>query len=192
MNKRFFVIIIGTCFFIGLAFLTVIESVKVNIRDTVEPTTNNVEQNKEEQLCEDAEIEKNDFVIKSEKLIVEQTNLEIEDAEKIKEETKKQEAVYLGTFKVTAYCPCEKCCGKDLDDPAYGITSTGTVATQGRTIAVYPSQIPYGSIVLVDGVEYIAEDCGGAIKENRLDIYYDSHQDALEWGVRYCEVSVIY
>ena len=95
-------------------------------------------------------------------------------------------------FVLTAYCPCEKCCGKDLDDPAYGITSTGTVATQGRTIAVYPSQIPYGSTVLVDGVEYIAEDCGGAIKENRLDIYYDSHQDALEWGVRYCEVSVIY
>lgn len=188
MIKRFFVIIIGTCFFIGLAFLTVIESVEVNVRDTVEPTTNNVEQNKGEQSCEDVEIEKNDFVIKSEKSIVKQTDSEIKDTE----ETKKQEAIYLGTFKVTAYCPCEKCCGKDLDDPAYGITSTGTVATQGRTIAVYPSQIPYGSTVLVDGVEYIAEDCGGAIKENRLDIYYDSHQDALEWGVRYCEVSVIY
>lgn len=94
--------------------------------------------------------------------------------------------VSLGEFKITAYCACIECCGK-----TDGITATGTRATQGRTIAVYPKQIPYGTEVTFDGHTYIAEDCGGAIKENRIDVYFDSHQDALEYGVQYHEVFVL-
>ena len=90
----------------------------------------------------------------------------------------------LGEFKLTAYCPCMKCCGK-----TDGITSTGTTATEGRTIAVDPRVIPYGSTVTLyyeDGTvhTYTAEDCGGAIKGNRLDIYFDDHQAALQFGVQ--------
>lgn len=84
---------------------------------------------------------------------------------------------YIGEFEITAYCPCVRCCGK-----SDGITATGTIATEGRTIAVDPSIIPYGSIVVIDGEEYIAEDCGGAIKNKRIDIFFESHQDALEYG----------
>lgn len=99
----------------------------------------------------------------------------------------------LGEFKLTAYCPCFRCCGK-----TDGITATGTTATEGRTIAVDPRVIPYGSSVTIyfaDGTShtYTAEDCGGAIKENRIDVFFDDHQAAREFGVQtayvYKEVS---
>jgi 3D (Asp-Asp-Asp) domain-containing protein len=96
------------------------------------------------------------------------------------------ERVSLGEFKITAYCPCAKCCGK-----SDGITSTGAVATEGRTIAVDPRVIPYGSIVEINGAEYVAEDCGGAIKNNRVDMFFESHTAALVWGVKYYEVFLI-
>lgn len=97
----------------------------------------------------------------------------------------------LGEFKLTAYCPCAKCCGKW----ANGITATGMTATEGRTIAVDPCVIPYGSTVTVyfaDGTShtYTAEDCGGGIKGNRLDIYFDDHQAALQFGVQSAMVYV--
>lgn len=90
----------------------------------------------------------------------------------------------LGEFKLTAYCPCVKCCGK-----SDGITSTGTTATEGRTIAVDPAVIPYGSTVTLyfaDGTvhTYTAEDCGGAIRENRIDVFFANHQAAREFGVQ--------
>lgn len=99
----------------------------------------------------------------------------------------------IGTFRITAYCPCKKCCGKDPSDPWYGITATGTRAQEGRTIAVDPKVIGYGSVVYFEGVDglvsgYVAEDCGGAIKGNEIDLYFDSHEDALDWGVRELEV----
>ena len=95
--------------------------------------------------------------------------------------------VSLGEFRVTAYCSCPRCCGPYAD----GLTYTETVATEGRTIAVDPDVIPLGAMVVINGVEYMAEDIGGAIKGERVDIYFDSHQDALEWGIQYLEVFVI-
>ena len=91
--------------------------------------------------------------------------------------------VSLGQFRITHYCACEKCCGK-----TDGITATGTTATAGRTIAVDPEVIPYGSEVAIfydDGriVYYVAEDCGGAIAGNEIDVFVDSHEEALELGV---------
>lgn len=96
----------------------------------------------------------------------------------------------LGEFKLTAYCPCMKCCGK-----TDGITSTGTLAAEGRTIAVDPRVIPYGSSVTIyyeDGTvhTYIAEDCGGAIKENRIDVFFSSHDAARAFGVQSAMVYV--
>lgn len=97
----------------------------------------------------------------------------------------------LGEFTLTAYCPCSKCCGKWAD----GITATGTIATEGRTIAVDPSIIPYGSTVTIhfaDGSShsYIAEDCGTGIKGNRIDVFFESHKDAREFGVQGAYVSL--
>lgn len=92
----------------------------------------------------------------------------------------------LGRFKLTAYCACPKCCGASAD----GLTYTETVATQGRTIAVDPDVIPLGSVVVINGRKYVAEDIGGAIDGKRVDIFFDSHAEALEFGVQYADVSI--
>ena len=81
---------------------------------------------------------------------------------------------------VTAYCPCEKCCGAY----ANGYTATGEKATQGVTIAADPDVLPMGTEIELDGHTYTVQDTGGAIAGNRLDLYFDSHEDALQWGVR--------
>ena len=83
-------------------------------------------------------------------------------------------------FTVTAYCPCEKCCGAY----ANGYTATGEKATQGVTIAADPDVLPMGTEIELDGHTYTVQDTGGTIAGNRLDLYFDSHEDALQWGVR--------
>ena len=93
----------------------------------------------------------------------------------------------LGTFRITHYCPCSICCGPW----ANGITSTGVTATTNHTIAVDPSQIPYGSQVVINGQVYVAEDCGGAIKTNCIDIYVASHEEGESKGVYYTDVYLI-
>lgn len=90
-----------------------------------------------------------------------------------------------GIYKVTAYCACMQCCGK-----TNGITASGTHATANRTIAT-PSTFAFGTKVLINGVTYTVEDRGGAIQGNRIDIYMNSHSEALAWGVRYLYVEVL-
>lgn len=97
----------------------------------------------------------------------------------------------LGEFEITGYCACERCC----DQYADGITATGTEVHAGRTIAVDPTVIPYGTTVLIkfaDGLwhPFIAEDCGGAIKGNHIDIYFDTHEEALQFGRQILEVAL--
>ena len=87
-------------------------------------------------------------------------------------------------YKVTAYCPCAKCCGK-----SNGITAAGTRATAGRTVAA-SSKFPIGTRLNVGGHSYVVEDRGGAINGNKIDIFVNSHAEALAWGVRYLNVSV--
>lgn len=89
----------------------------------------------------------------------------------------------LGNFTITYYCACEICCNK-----ADGITSTGTPVIEGQTIAVDPSVIPYGTKVIIGGHVFTAEDCGGAIKKNHIDVYVNSHEEALALGVTNAEV----
>lgn len=90
----------------------------------------------------------------------------------------------IGNFKIYAYCPCTKCCGSG----ASGITATGTEATEGRTIAVDPDIIPLGSKVVMDGHEYTAEDTGGGIDGYTIDLFMNSHEEALQWGVQYRDI----
>lgn len=88
-------------------------------------------------------------------------------------------------YKITAYCSCAKCCGKST-----GITAMGTKATAGRTVAA-SSQFSFGTKLNINGHTYTVEDRGGAIKGNKIDIYVNSHAEALAWGVRYLPVSVV-
>ena len=88
-------------------------------------------------------------------------------------------------YKVTAYCPCMKCCGK-----TNGITASGTKATAGRTIAT-DKNFAFGTKLSINGTTYIVEDRGGAIKGNKIDLYFDTHAEALAWGVKYLPVEVV-
>ena len=104
----------------------------------------------------------------------------------------------LGTFKLTAYCPCEKCCGKwgkdrptDSEGNLLVKTASGEYAKEGVTIAADTSVLPFGTIVLIDGHEYIVQDRGGAMDGNKLDIYFESHEEALQFGVQYKEIFII-
>lgn len=85
---------------------------------------------------------------------------------------------YLGECTLTAYC-CEKyehICGTGT-----GITASG-LPVQPGLIAVDPSVIPLGSTVIIDGVSYIAADTGGAIKGNKIDIAFETHEEAVNFG----------
>ena len=80
-------------------------------------------------------------------------------------------------FNASAYCGCAKCCGKTT-----GRTASGTKATAGRTVAM-SSRYAFGTKVEIKGYgTYTVEDRGGAIKGNKIDIYFDNHQDALNFG----------
>ena len=89
------------------------------------------------------------------------------------------------TYKITAYCPCSKCCGK-----ATGRTASGTRATAGRTVAA-SSKFAFGTKLNIGGHIYTVEDRGGAVTGNKIDIFVNSHAEALQWGVRYLPVSVV-
>ena len=101
----------------------------------------------------------------------------IDNADKVAVKTHTPPTMALGEYIITHYCPCEKCCGK-----TDAITATGTVPQAGKTIAVDPSVILYGTQVIIDGQAYIAEDTGGAIKGNRIDIFCESHDEAISRG----------
>ena len=88
----------------------------------------------------------------------------------------------IGACRITHYCACEKCCGKST-----GVTASGKLVSMGRTVAVDPSVIPLGSEVLINGVCYIAEDVG--VRGKAVDIYIESHDQALHMGTYTAEVS---
>ena len=93
----------------------------------------------------------------------------------------------MGEFKLTFYCACRSCSG------GYGAgTATGTRCTEGRTIAVDPRVIPLGSKVYIEGFgDFIAEDTGGAIKGNKIDIYLNDHSRCYALGVARASVYVM-
>lgn len=92
----------------------------------------------------------------------------------------------LGTFKLTAYCPCYHC------SSGWGrMTSSGKTARPHHTIAVDPNVIAEGTRIRINGETYVAEDVGGGVKGKHIDIFYENHSDALNFGVRYAEVFVV-
>lgn len=102
-------------------------------------------------------------------------NTEIETVQPIIEE-----------YVITAYCPCVQCCGK-----SDGITASGEKAIEGITVAMDKS-MPFGTKIYIDGVgERIVQDRGGAIKCNRIDLYFDSHQEALNFGRQTKQVTIL-
>lgn len=89
----------------------------------------------------------------------------------------------LGTYTLTAYCNCARCCGR-----AGGKTASGTTPKAEHTIAVDPKVIPYGTAVWIRGKKYVAEDCGGSVRGKHIDIFFASHAEALKFGKQKAEV----
>lgn len=100
-------------------------------------------------------------------------------------ESRKDNSGYI-KFTATAYCGCAKCCGKST-----GKTASGTTATAGRTV-VMSSSYSFETKIEIQGMGiYIVEDRGGAIKGNRIDIFFSNHQKALDFGRRTVYLKVL-
>ena len=85
---------------------------------------------------------------------------------------------YLGEFQVTGYCSCTICCGEKEER----LTKSETVPRASHTVAADPSVIPLGTRIVIDDVVYTVEDTGKAVEGMRLDIFFDSHEEAVRYG----------
>ena len=94
-------------------------------------------------------------------------------------------------MRVTAYCPCPKCCGKYSD----GITACGYKICQGDVFIAADMKYPFGTEMIIPGYNNAEPvkvlDRGGVIRGNRLDVFFNSHREARKWGVKYIEVKVL-
>ena len=106
----------------------------------------------------------------------------------IKTKVRIEKKKYLGKFYITHYCPCSKCCGVGGGK----ITASGTKPTVGRTVGVNPNLIKYGTQLQIGKQRgYVAEDTGGGIGWNHLDVFCANHQEALKAGVGWEKVYAI-
>lgn len=95
----------------------------------------------------------------------------------VKKKSKKAKWRSLGVFKLTSYYIGEDEWGDTIARPC----DKRHKAIEGHTIAVDPNVIDYGTKVKIDGHIYIAEDCGGAVKGNVIDIYVSEPRDILKY-----------
>ena len=93
-------------------------------------------------------------------------------------------------MRVTAYCPCEQCCGEWAD----GVTANGHTISQGDRFVAADRRFAFGTQLVIPGYNNSKTvkvfDRGGAIYDNRLDVFFNTHQEALEWGVQHLEVKI--
>ena len=97
-------------------------------------------------------------------------------------ESKAEAEESCGMFEVTGYCACEICTGD------YKLTYSETIPKSERTVAADLHVFPLGTRLKIDGIIYTVEDTGASIKGNKIDIFYNTHQEALESGRRFIEV----
>lgn len=100
------------------------------------------------------------------------------------------EIARLQEWRVTAYCSCEKCCGEWAD----GYTASGHKIEWGDRHVAAPPEIPFGTMITVPGYNngeaVKVLDRGGSIKGKRIDVYFDEHDEALRWGVKFLDIKI--
>lgn len=84
---------------------------------------------------------------------------------------------------ITYYTAADDECGKND-----GITASGTVATEGRTIA--SDHLPFGTVVEIDGVQYVVEDRFGGGYNNKIDVFVNDKHTAYKLGTKKVEVKI--
>ena len=92
------------------------------------------------------------------------------------------EETYLGTFETTAYCSCTNC------SPGNSLTYAGTVPQANHTISADLNVFPLGTKLKIGDTIYTVEDKGSGVSGNKLDIYFDTHAQALNYGRQYVDV----
>jgi 3D (Asp-Asp-Asp) domain-containing protein len=87
----------------------------------------------------------------------------------------------LGTYRITGYSACVRCCGK-----SDGITADGTYAPAAKErIVAAPREIPFGTRLWIEGVgEVVVHDRGGAIRGQRVEQFFHTYKEAVQWGVQ--------
>jgi 3D (Asp-Asp-Asp) domain-containing protein len=95
-------------------------------------------------------------------------------------------------MRVTAYCPCRKCCGRSTD----GLTASGHRIRFGDFFVAAPRELPFGTVIRIPGygggLPVQVLDRGNAVAADHLDVFFSNHQAALLWGVRYLSVTIEY
>ena len=93
-------------------------------------------------------------------------------------------------MRVTAYCPCSQCCGEYAD----GVTANNHRIQDGDRFVAADRTYAFGTEMVIPGYNNSqsvqVKDRGGAIQGDRLDVFFNTHQEALEWGVQYLDVRI--
>ena len=105
------------------------------------------------------------------------------------EESEKTEQTLLGTYRITAYCSCEKCCGEWAKNRIDGIVkgAAGVELTPGISVAC---SLPFGTKLYIEGYgevvvqDRIAEWVNEKYDDKVIDVYFNNHSEALEFGVK--------
>ncbi len=175
----------------------IVESISTELESNVEKSDLNYEVVSEVNSEEHAEEKSNEF---SEDIsaVVEEPLTSNESVQTLGVPT---EYVKTIDVKATAYCLCKKCCGKSPSNPGYGVTASGLKIVPGtgmKVVASDPSVIPLGTKVYIEGLygasDYgyaVVADTGSAIKNLKIDLYMDTHQMALNWGVKSVRVYIL-
>lgn len=117
----------------------------------------------------------------------------VQEVEPITTKSEEIEPIYLGNYRITAYCACKKCCGAWAENRPNGIVkgAMGVELTPGYSVA---SPLAFGTKLYIEGygdvvvqdrtASWVVDKYNGEI----IDIYFDSHEEALNFGVRYADV----
>ena len=117
----------------------------------------------------------------------------VQEVEPITTKPEEIEPIYLGNYRITAYCACKKCCGAWAENRPNGIVkgAMGVELTPGYSVA---SPLAFGTKLYIEGygdvvvqdrtASWVVDKYNGEI----IDICFDSHEEALNFGVRYADV----
>ena len=105
-----------------------------------------------------------------------------------------QPSIQIVEANVSAYCPCSKCCEK-WANVFPRRTASGHILKKGDKFVAMPRSYPFGTLVSIpnynNGNWVKVLDRGGAIKGNKIDVYFDTHQEALKWGRQHLKVKIM-